>query len=54
VIDIPSDNADMSNEKGFNPRLKLMVFISVSKFTKPKGLNDEKFNNQYWLFIKKV
>ena len=23
---IPSDNADMSNEKGISPRLKLMVF----------------------------
>ena len=23
----PSDNADMSNEKGKSPRLKLMVFI---------------------------
>ena len=24
---IPSKNADMSNEKGMSPRLKLMVFI---------------------------
>ncbi len=23
----PSENADMSNEKGISPRLKLMVFI---------------------------
>jgi hypothetical protein len=23
---IPSDNADMSNDKGITPRLKLMVF----------------------------
>ena len=24
---IPSDNADMSNDKGIPPRLKLMVFL---------------------------
>ena len=26
----PSDNADMSNEKGISPRLKLMVFYEVT------------------------
>jgi hypothetical protein len=40
---IPSDNADMSNDKGIAPRLKLMVLrlLSASKFIIPKGLNDE-------------
>ena len=31
----PSENADMSNEKGISPRLKLMVFrfkVTASKF----------------------
>jgi len=28
---IPSDNADMSNEKGLTPRLKLMVFALTLK-----------------------
>ena len=28
ISDIPSENADMSNDKGFYPRLKLMVFIN--------------------------
>jgi len=28
LSDIPSENADMSNDKGFYPRLKLMVFIN--------------------------
>ena len=27
---IPSDNADMSNDKGITPRLKLMVFWQLS------------------------
>ena len=31
---IPRDNADMSNEKGESPRLKLMVFLI--KVTAPK------------------
>lgn len=30
TIIIPSDNADMSNEKGIYPRLKLMVLIQLS------------------------
>ena len=33
---IPRDNADMSNEKGKSPRLKLMVFLSRIKVTAPK------------------
>ena len=41
----PSDNADMSNEKGIYPRLKLMVFFlyrPLNLLNSPKGLNDEK------------
>ena len=26
ILDYPSENAGMSNEKGYNPRLKLMAF----------------------------
>jgi hypothetical protein len=38
----PSDNADMSNEKGISPRLKLMEFILIAapKLYCPKGIND--------------
>ena len=37
----PSDNADMSNDKGTTPRLKLMVFyitVTASKFIHSKEL----------------